>query len=110
MSAGIGRDGAGAWGAALKTTAGALVLTAVAVVLPLVLAGSDLDGVYGAVAAGWLGLHQVPLLIDHARLGLLPLLPTALLVRAATRSVARTTGPDQTVRELGAAVFAAVSV
>ncbi|WP_459548061.1 cell division protein PerM [Nocardia sp. X0981] len=82
----------------------AAYLSAVIVVVmlaTLLTASSDLTGLSGAVAAGWLAVHQVPLLIGSTTLGLLPVLPTALLLAAAAREAATATGTEPTRAELG---------
>ncbi|WP_422647085.1 cell division protein PerM [Actinoalloteichus caeruleus] len=68
-------------------TSGCLVLgylgVAAVIALVLSLAGApelSLPSVLGAAGAGWLAAFQVPLLIADHPLGMLPLLPTALLV------------------------------
>lgn len=85
-------------------------LTALVVLVlgTLLAAGSDLDGASGAVAASWLAVHQVPLVIGKTSLGLLPLLPTALLVWLAARESARAVEPQCTRADLGWIVGAAV--
>ena len=70
-------------------------LTAVAVLTAgvlvfLVAGGIDLRGAAAVVAAVWLVAHQVPLTITGTTLGVLPLLPTAVLVWVTARSVAAT--------------------
>ncbi len=68
-------------------TSGCLVLgyLGVAAVIALVLSAAgapelSLPSVLGATGAGWLAAFQVPLLIADHPLGMLPLLPTVLLV------------------------------
>ncbi|MDE1673631.1 DUF6350 family protein [Nocardia gipuzkoensis] len=74
----------------------------------LLASGSDLAGTSGAIAASWLGVHQVPLVIGKTSLGLLPLLPTALLVWLAARECARAVEPRCTRADLGWIAGAAV--
>ncbi|MEU7631547.1 DUF6350 family protein [Nocardia sp. NPDC049220] len=98
----------------LVLVAGRPAAIALAVVVILALgallsAGSDLAGTSGAIAAGWLAVHQVPLTIGKTTLGLLPLLPTALLVWLAGRECARAVEPDSTRVDLGWIVGAAVA-
>ncbi|MDQ3886112.1 MAG: DUF6350 family protein, partial [Actinomycetota bacterium] len=67
---------------------------ALAVVLALVggvAAGAKLaiGGVVRAAGAAWLAAHQVPLVLDGAPLGALPLLPTLLLGGLIARTAAR---------------------
>ena len=65
------------------------VLTA-GVLIVLVAGGIDLRGTAAVVAAVWLVAHQVPLTITGTTLGVLPLVPTAVLVWVTARSVAAT--------------------
>jgi Family of unknown function (DUF6350) len=51
--------------------------------------GSSVAGVARAGAVGWLVAHQIPLTIDSAPLGVLPLLPTLLLGALVARCAAR---------------------
>ncbi|WP_328406354.1 cell division protein PerM [Nocardia sp. NBC_00403] len=81
----------------------ALTLTAVIVLVlaTLLASGSDMAGTSGAIAAGWLATHQVPLVIGKTSLGLLPLLPTSLLVWLSGRECARAVEPNSTRADLG---------
>ena len=68
---------------------------AVAAVLALVSATAtyadfSLDGVLTAAAPAWLAAHHVPLRFDAGQLGVLPLLPTALLMLLVGRTAAGT--------------------
>lgn len=65
------------------------VLTA-GVLVVLVAGGIDLRGTAAVVAAVWLVAHQVPPTITGTTLGVLPLVPTAVLVWVTARSVAAT--------------------
>ncbi|MFZ2527029.1 MAG: DUF6350 family protein [Rhodococcus sp. (in: high G+C Gram-positive bacteria)] len=75
-------------GTATRVPALTMALVVTIVVTTLVAAGSDLTGVYAAIAGTWLGLHQVTLTIDGTALGVLPLLPTAVLLWVSARSCA----------------------
>ncbi|KAA0023763.1 cell division protein PerM [Antrihabitans cavernicola] len=86
----------------------ALVLIATATVVTLVIANSELTGTSGAIAAGWLAVHQVQLTIGSASLGVLPLLPTLGLVWLVARTTARAVTDSSTRREIGWVVGAAV--
>ncbi|WP_216914722.1 cell division protein PerM [Nocardia noduli] len=88
-----------------------LALTVIAVLMPaaLLFADSGLDGTSGAIASGWLVAHQVPLVIGKTPLGLLPLLPTALLAWLSARDCARAVEPDSSRADLGWIVGAALS-
>ncbi|MGX4710317.1 DUF6350 family protein [Rhodococcus sp. DMF-1] len=73
-------------GTAAKVPAVTLALIATLVVTTMVAASSDLTGIYAAIAGSWLALHQVTLTIDGVPLGVLPLLPTAVLVWLTARA------------------------
>ncbi|MGW5725852.1 cell division protein PerM [Nocardia beijingensis] len=90
-----------------RPSAFGLTTLVVLVLATLLAAGSDLDGASGAIAASWLGVHQVPLVIGKTSLGLLPLLPTGLLVWLAARECARAVEPQCTRADLGWIVGAA---
>ncbi|MGH3936030.1 MAG: cell division protein PerM [Pseudonocardiaceae bacterium] len=70
------------WGAAIGAACLPAVITYVTAAAVLTLlsgAGGTMAGVARAAAVGWLAAHHVPLTIDAAPLGVLPLLPTLLL-------------------------------
>ena len=69
----------------------ALVVIAAIVLVQLVVANSDLTGALGAVASMWLAVHLVPISIAGQQLGVLPLVPAALMVWATARSTAQAT-------------------
>lgn len=79
----------------------ALSAIVVLVLVTLFAAGSAMAGAAGAVAASWLALHQVPLVIGKTTLGLFPLLPTALLLGAAGRESYRAVTPNSSRTEIG---------
>ncbi|MFF3222331.1 DUF6350 family protein [Nocardia suismassiliense] len=91
-----------------RPTTYALAAIIVLVLATLLTSGSNLAGTSGAIAAGWLGVHQVPLVIGKTPLGLLPLLPTALVLWLAGRECARAVEPDCTRADLGWIVGAAL--
>ncbi|NLE79439.1 MAG: hypothetical protein GX610_07600 [Rhodococcus sp.] len=66
-----------------------IVLAAVLVVVTLMAANSDLTGTFGAIASMWLAVHQVPVTIDGTTLGVLPIVPTAVMIWAAAKGCAR---------------------
>ncbi|MGW0172875.1 cell division protein PerM [Rhodococcus sp. NPDC003322] len=76
-------------GLGLRPALLALVVIATCMLVTLVAANSDLTGTSGAIAAGWLAVHQVPLTIGGASLGVLPLLPTLVMVAAVARGCSR---------------------
>ena len=71
----------------------ALVIIAAVTLVQLVVANSDLTGTLGAVASMWLAVHLVPISIAGQQLGVLPLVPAALMVWATARGTARITSP-----------------
>lgn len=86
------------------------MVAVVAVVIGTLLgAGSGLTGLSGAIAAGWLEVHQVPLVVGRTELGVLPLLPTALVLWLTMRDCARAVEPDCTRADLGWVVAAALA-
>lgn len=73
---------------AARVPAVTLAVVATVVVTTMVVANSDLTGIYAAIAGTWLALHQVTLTIDDTSLGVLPLLPTLVLVWRSARGCA----------------------
>ncbi|MFE4502991.1 DUF6350 family protein [Rhodococcus sp. NPDC056743] len=73
---------------AFRSSGMAILLISAVVVVTLVSASSDLTGTFGAIAATWLAIHQVPVFIDDVQLGVLPLLPTALMMWVVARRCA----------------------
>jgi hypothetical protein len=69
----------------------ALVVIAAVVLVQLVIANSDMTGALGAIASMWLGVHQVPVSISGAELGVMPLLPVLLIVWGTARTTAAAT-------------------
>ncbi|WP_137723488.1 DUF6350 family protein [Prescottella subtropica] len=94
---------------ALRPTGIALAAVCAAVVVVLVSSNSDLAGAVGGVAAGWLALHHVSLTVTDAPLGVLPLLPTILLMWAVARGCARAVHPDSDPRVAGQVIAAAIA-
>ncbi|MFG1783604.1 DUF6350 family protein [Rhodococcus oryzae] len=93
---------------ALRPALVALALIAACILVTLVAANSDLTGTSGAVAASWLAVHQVQLTIGGASLGVLPLVPTILMIWSVARGCAHAV-TEQTPRHeqlwvLGAAL------
>ncbi|MCP9622865.1 hypothetical protein FOH10_01150 [Nocardia otitidiscaviarum] len=74
----------------------------------LLAAGSGLEGTGGAIAASWLAVHQVPLVIGKTSLGLLPLLPTGLMLWIAARDCAHAVPDESNRADLGWIVGAAL--
>lgn len=68
-------------------------------------------GVLAAALPGWLGAHQVPLIVQGHELGALPLLPTLLLTLLVGRTAAGAADRLEAVgpRETGHIVFAVVA-
>ncbi|MGN2635861.1 cell division protein PerM [Nocardia takedensis] len=94
---------------AARTTTTALVVVAALVLVVLLSADGGMDGISGAIAASWLAAHQVPLVIGKTALGLLPLLPTLLLLWSTARDCARAVEPDSTRADLARLVAAALA-
>ncbi|MFC6014205.1 DUF6350 family protein [Nocardia lasii] len=86
---------------AARPTITALAATVVLVLLVMLTTGTDLTSAPAAVAATWLAAHQVPLTVGRTTLGLLPLVPTAVLVWLAARECARAVPKRPTSIELG---------
>jgi hypothetical protein len=72
----------------------ALVVIAAVVLVQLVIANSDMTGAFGAIASMWLGVHQVPVTIGGAELGVMPLLPMLAMVWGTARTTAAATRPS----------------
>ncbi|MBF6330564.1 DUF6350 family protein [Nocardia transvalensis] len=94
---------------AARTSSFTMVTVVVVMLGALLAAGSGLAGASGAIAAGWLAVHQVPLVIGKTSVGVLPLLPTALVMWLAARDCARAVEPKSTRVDLGWIVGAALS-
>ncbi|WP_084721769.1 cell division protein PerM [Rhodococcus marinonascens] len=86
-----------------------VVLLSTLIVVTLVVANSDLTGTFGAIAAAWLAIHQVPLTIDDTTLGVLPILPTVGIVWAVARGCAAVTAPASSPRQAFRVIGAAVA-
>lgn len=91
-----------------------MLLIAAVVVVTLVSASSDLTGTFGAIATTWLVIHQVPATISGVQLGVLPLLPTAVMMWVVARRCASTAvhtdSRDDTLRLVGAAVAGPLTI
>ncbi|WP_181063182.1 cell division protein PerM [Nocardia nova] len=86
------------------------VVAIVAIVLiTLMAAGSGMTGASGAIAAGWLAVHQVPVVVGKTSLGLLPLLPTAMVLWLTMRDCAHAVSPRSSGADLGWIVGAALA-
>lgn len=66
----------------------ALGVIAAVTLIQLLIANSDMTGAFGAIASMWLGVHQVPVSIGGAELGVMPLLPVLLMVWGTARTTA----------------------
>ncbi|MFD6401438.1 DUF6350 family protein [Nocardia sp. NPDC060249] len=86
---------------AARPTITALATTVLLVLVVMLTTGTDLTSAPAAVAATWLAAHQVPLTVGRTTLGLLPLVPTAVLVWLAARECARAVPNRPTPVELG---------
>ncbi|MGJ0119486.1 cell division protein PerM [Williamsia sp. MIQD14] len=88
--------------------AATMLLIVVLALASLLAAGSSLTGLTAAAGAMWLSAHQVPLTISEVTIGILPLLPTLLIVAI----VARVTAGAASRRgrsEIAAVLLAAVA-
>ncbi|WP_336084378.1 cell division protein PerM [Nocardia sp. SSK8] len=74
---------------AARPTICALAATVTLVLVVMLTTETELTSAPGAVGATWLAAHQIPLTVGRTTLGLLPLVPTALLVWLAARECAR---------------------
>ncbi len=99
---------------AFRSSGMAILLISAVVVVTLVSASSDLTGTFGAIATTWLAIHQVPVVIDDVQLGVLPLLPTALMMWVVARRCASAATLAETriavARLVGAAVAGPLTV
>lgn len=99
---------------AFRASAMALLLISAVVVVVLVTASSDLTGTLGAVATTWLAIHQVPATISGVQLGVLPLLPTVIMMwvvaRRCASAASRSDTRETTMRLVGAAVAGPLTV
>ncbi|TCK00040.1 DUF6350 family protein [Nocardia alba] len=86
---------------AARPTITALAATVLLVLVVMLTTGTDLTSAPAAVAATWLAAHQVPLTVGRTTLGLLPLVPTIVLVWLAARECARAVPHRPTPVELG---------
>ena len=86
-----------------------VVLLSALIVVTLVAANSDLTGTFGAIAASWLAIHQVPLTIDGTSLGVLPLIPTAGMMWVVARGCAAVVHPASSRRHALQVIGAAVA-
>ncbi|GGG17725.1 hypothetical protein GCM10007304_34780 [Rhodococcoides trifolii] len=77
-----------------------LALVAALSIVTLVSANSDLTGTFGAIAGSWLAVHHVPLGIGGADLGILPLLPTIVLMVSVARACAGAVSETSTRRDV----------
>jgi hypothetical protein len=94
---------------AARASSFTVVVIVALVVATLFAANSTMTGASGAIAAGWLAVHQVPLVIGKTTLSLLPLAPTGLVLWLTARDCARAVESDSTRADLGWIVGAALS-
>lgn len=71
-----------------------IALVSLLVVITLIAANSGLTGTFGAIASIWLAIHQVPVTIDDATLGVLPIVPTAIMIWVAAKGGASAVKAD----------------
>lgn len=65
-----------------------IALVSLLVVITLIAANSGLTGTFGAIASIWLAVHQVPVTIDDTTLGVLPVVPTVIMIWVAAKGCA----------------------
>ncbi|WP_424805594.1 DUF6350 family protein [Rhodococcus sp. 27YEA15] len=99
---------------AFRTSGLTLLVISAVVVFTLISVSSDLAGLLGAIGAVWLAVHQVPVTVDGVDLGVLPMLPTAVLMwtvarRCASSASAADTRQDS-LRLIGAAIAGPLTV
>ena|GEM_PF-830342 len=94
---------------AARATSFTVVIIVALVFAAMLAANSAMTGASGAIAAGWLAVHQVPLVIGKTTLSLLPLAPTGLVLWLTARDCARAVEPDSSGADLGWIVGAALS-
>ncbi|WP_227979746.1 DUF6350 family protein [Nocardia spumae] len=94
---------------AARASSFTVVATVALVLVTLIAAGSGLTGASGAIAAGWLAVHQVPVVVGKTSLGLLPLLPTGLVLWLTMRDCAHAVSPRSSRADLGWIVGAAMA-
>ncbi|MGF6884134.1 hypothetical protein ABIA39_003625 [Nocardia sp. GAS34] len=94
---------------AARATSFTVVIIVALVILTLLAANSTMTGASGAIAAGWLAVHQVPLVVGKTTLSLLPLAPTGLVLWLTARDCARAVESDSSGTDLGWILGAALS-
>ncbi|MBF6437017.1 DUF6350 family protein [Nocardia cyriacigeorgica] len=92
---------------AARPAAFGLAAIVVAMFATLLASGSGLSGISGAIAGSWLAVHQVPVVIGATTLGVLPLLPTALMMWACARECAHAVEADPSRADLAWLIAAA---
>ncbi len=85
-----------------------LITAAVIALAVLLMAQSGLTGLGSAVAGFWLAVHQVPLTVSGVTIGVLPLLPTMIVVAGAARMTASAAADRADPTELLAVGLAAI--
>ncbi|WP_433591877.1 cell division protein PerM [Nocardia sp. CA-145437] len=93
---------------AARASAITLLIIFILVYATLFASGGGMGGSSGAIAASWLAVHQVPLVIGKTGIGLWPLLPTFLMLWLVARDSAQAADSDCEIRDLGWVLGAAV--
>ncbi|QVI23254.1 hypothetical protein KHQ06_10320 [Nocardia tengchongensis] len=93
---------------AARASAITLLIIFILVYATLFAAGGGTGGSSGAIAASWLAVHQVPLVIGKTGIGLWPLLPTLLMLWLVARDSAQAADSDCEINDLGWVAGAAV--
>lgn len=94
---------------AARATSFTVVVIVALVITTLLAANSAMTGASGAIAAGWLAVHQVPLVVGKTTLSLLPLAPTGLVLWLTARDCARAVESESSGADLGWILGAALS-
>ncbi|MQY19130.1 cell division protein PerM [Nocardia macrotermitis] len=94
---------------AARASSYTIVVIVALVLVTLFAADSAMTGASGAIAAGWLAVHQVPLVIGRTTLSLLPLVPTGLVLWLTARDCARAVEPRSSRADLGWILGAALT-
>ena len=93
---------------ALLVPAGTLVVVGVVLALFRLFAGDGLSGLGSATASGWLAVNQVPTTIGGVTIGVLPLLPTLIVVACTAAVVAEGASTARELADLAGLVGAAL--
>ncbi|SIR75699.1 cell division protein PerM [Williamsia sterculiae] len=85
-----------------------ILLLGLLTVITLLAAGDSFTGMVSTVFAMWLVVHHVPISVNELAIGVLPLMPTMVLVVAVAAVIGRVATPGRTRAELISLVLAAL--